>query len=260
MARLSWLVVLLVLSGCGTQVPNLNWTSQDGSGDVLFVGDVISSIKCEIQDAVYNIVQQDKEAAKTNKVRTAEYLEDWIVVVSLSLSVTQNSSLAPALVWVPKPELTVGAGAGLAATATRIDNRVYAYDLRTLIDQGPCEAYRAPDLRSPIISTDLKFLEALAGYVFPVGAGLQGALASEKAFTHQIKFTAALRGNLDPIWLLTGHVTRVSGVFGASQNNEHHVVAVFGPRDPKNKSQLARSAANVFLASQIATAIDRLPR
>ena len=163
------------LCGCGTVVPNIKeaWDSDipeskdskgnliqpvPGAGQIEF--EIKRSVFCELRDAVYTINHYQQQ--KTGEPVKPALPNDWTTLVSLSLEVDESSSLNPGVALnvpmanamaafgvVDKTPITtstpqafsLGFGATLSSTATRIDKFDPSWTIHFLSQQPPTHDY-----------------------------------------------------------------------------------------------------------------------
>lgn len=100
------LMASLTAGGCGTVVPNtLDWSSgkTDAFDTALLIENVTLSVQCELQDAVWNIVKKENARAggRKNRENYVEFLEDWGVEVTLTLTIVENTNVNPTVLLAP---------------------------------------------------------------------------------------------------------------------------------------------------------------
>src|SRR5688500_4930328 len=86
------LTAVVLLGGCGTYVPNI----AEGSGkglDILLENAIIQSIHCELRNAVVATLAEDKLSEKP----FADFLYDWAVQATLTLTIEEKSTVAPTI-------------------------------------------------------------------------------------------------------------------------------------------------------------------
>ena len=129
LARATAVIGLLVaplLSGCGTSVPEIQEFSPDPGEGQLLVQAIVQNIICEVQNAVYDVINWDKNDVETGKIpkRHTAWLDSWGVQTSLILTLEENTSLNPTASWIPasmaKTVFSLAGGINLGTDATRI--------------------------------------------------------------------------------------------------------------------------------------------
>jgi len=264
--------ITLILSGCGTYVPEIQEIPGDQADGQLLIQAIVRSIHCEIKDAVtYVIGTEDQDAQKMVPPRPslADWLLDWGAQMQITLTVDELSSLSPSGLYSPINIFSLLGGASVSSEATRIETLNYYYPVTDLYYSRACLDQR--DINdshstnhptgSLLIQSDLKLKEWLLGIVT---GKLTGDISitnptpgnnpiAKNAITHEITFKVITNGNITPSWkLVRATINPTPPLFMASRTRTHDLLITFGPN---NKGQLATPAANTFLASQIGLAI-----
>lgn len=154
------------LGGCGTFVPNLQeFPGAPGDAERL-VHAIVHSVHCELKDAVTYVIDADKDLARANGARTAEWFDNWGMQAALTLTVAEKTEVNPTGTWTSNPItlfFTLGGGVDASSEATRIDTLNFYYTVRALYAEPPCN----PNAASPhpvgslLIQSDLKLREWL---------------------------------------------------------------------------------------------------
>src|SRR4051812_29975960 len=116
---MSFLVMLVpLLSACGTYVPSIQEVGDERQGEILEQA-IVSSIRCEIRNALAQIYWDDIASAKANdgKRRTA-FLDDWGAQVQLTITIKENTDVNPSISWMPNAIVSVGSSLTGSAKAT----------------------------------------------------------------------------------------------------------------------------------------------
>src|SRR5712692_6921537 len=80
------------LSGCGTYVPEIQeFPGSPGQGQLL-VRSIVENVRCEIQNAVYDVINEDREDVAKRKipVRHTAWLDNWGVQATLTLTIDET--------------------------------------------------------------------------------------------------------------------------------------------------------------------------
>jgi hypothetical protein len=261
------LFALLNLAGCGAVVPALQEIPGTPGDTELLVQGIVRSVHCELRNAIWYVIDQDKSLAALNQgFRNAPWLDNWGVQVGLTLTVDEKTSLDPTVLWTPPSPasaiFSLAGGINLSSEAKRIDKLNYYYTVKQLYALGPCLAgdTRNVPFGSLLIQSDLKLREWLLSQVLTVGTGTTTVPISgdtplqRNALSHQVSFEVISGGSITPVWKLVHVAVNPSGtLLSTSRNRNHDLLLVFGPADPRTKN-LVGAASDIFLASQIGTA------
>jgi hypothetical protein len=89
-----------LLGGCGLYVPEIqDFPATPVQGDLL-VKAIVSSVHCEVANAVKEVIDRDKQGAAYNRgKRSAAWLDQWGAQMALSLTVEEKSTLNPTAMW-----------------------------------------------------------------------------------------------------------------------------------------------------------------
>ncbi len=271
-ARIASVLLLSAsLAACGTFVPEIQEfpANQAVDANELLVRAIVRSIHCELRNAITYVINQDKDVARLNHgIRSAPWLDKWGVQLALTLTMDEKTTVNPTATWTPPNPATalmsLAGGLTISADGKRIDKLNYYYTVKELYALGACPANdnaQAP-VGSLLIQNDLKLKEWLLSQVLSVGTGeitvpigIQTPL-KQNALSHEVSFEVVSTGNITPAWKFTHVVVNQSGpLFTASRDRTHDLLMTFGPIDPTTKG-LTGAAADSYLASQIAAAIN----
>lgn len=261
--------VALFLGGCGTMVPDIQEFPGDSVDGQLIVKSIVESIHCELRNSITHVIDEDRRLAEFQGFRVADWLDSWAVQIGLTLTIEEKSSVSPSAVWTPDPLtalLSLSSGGSLSGTATRTNTLDFYYTVAELYRLGECVdplPVESP-FGSLLVRNDLKLSEWLLAQVLVVGTGLAtvpistGTPLRRNAMSHQIKFTVAASGSIDPVWIISEVVLNRGGspLFSTSRSTTHDLVMTFGPHDPAADGNLVGAAYANFLATRIAIAND----
>ncbi|PPD10306.1 MAG: hypothetical protein CTY36_00280 [Methylocystis sp.] len=246
------------LSACGTMVPEIrdfpNNTSYAANNEL--VQAIVQSIRCELEDAVTNVIGNDNTS-------TATFLKKWGAEVALTLQLEEKTAIGPNAVWTPPSPasaiFSLAGGVTGSAGATRIDKVNFYYKVSELyLGKGNrCSRDSNPPSGSLLIQSDLKLAEWLNMMVNGVATGQITAVADKNVLSHQITFELNSSGNITPAWKLVRATVNQSGsLLAANRNRKHDLLVTFGPLDSTKKgSFLVPIAENTHIASQITSGI-----
>jgi hypothetical protein len=256
MPAMKWPVALLVsvlIGGCGLSVPEIQENRARPIDGVLMVQSIIQSVRCQMIDVFKSIEKEDR----ARKVRVSQFLDNWGVEMTLTLTLDEKSTIAPNLIWMPPSPasavFTLGAGGGGTADATRTDKMSFYYLIPTLRREHSCTpGVQQGNETSLLVENDLKLDEWLRAYLSTIGTQqgtapttTDGAL-KDTVLTHDVKFDITSTGNITPAWKLTRVSINPSGTFfSTSRDRTHDMSIVLGPGD---KTGFTGSAS--FIASQ----------
>jgi hypothetical protein len=228
------LVAGVLLSSCGTYVPNIQEFPGDTVDGQLFVQKIVHNINCEITEAVRYVIEQDKRLPR----RTAAWFDDWGIQTTLALTLDEKGSINPVVNWLPpSPANAIFnlAGAGtLSSAANRID-KLNSYNSVKQFLKNQC--VNRPD-GAWMLSSDLKLKEWI---IYAIMAGNTGETSiptdtkgplKSNVISHQIKFIVSSSGSLTPGWKLSRVSINQSGAFlAASRDRTHDLTITLGPMD-----------------------------
>jgi hypothetical protein len=262
------------LSACGTYVPELQdfWSGYPDS--LPYVNDIVDNTTCEVRDAVHDLYTRYAGQPEI------AFLDNWGAQIDLTLTVNENSSVAPATQFFPigQPKnwmFNWGVNANVNPSATRTDTVSYFYPISEL------KKYKCPWRPSGamLLESDLKFKEWLfdavglritgvaslptgaapAGHAASAPSGPSGGTKPTNVLTHTVTFVLTTSGGVTPQWVLrNASFIHVPVNLGRIRTNT--MLVTLGPTatTPTKEGttlQLAPTALNKALAQNIATAI-----
>jgi hypothetical protein len=264
MLRPSGMLVLLAmgitpfLAGCGTYVPAIQEIGDDHKGEIL-IQEIVSSIRCEIRNALAQIYWDDVNSSKGTR-RRAAFLDDWGAQVQLTLTIKENTQLNPSASWMPDAIFTLGGSLTGSAAATRIDKLNYFYKIAELRSRQGCVPGPAPEESFPgslLIQSNLKLHSALTGLMLPIVTDDISVIQKQNGFTYEVTFEVISTGTVTPAWKLSRvfSVDQSGTFFSTTRDRTHDLLITLGPIDPNASQTLAPTAQGTFYASQINQAI-----
>ena len=266
--------IALMLTGCGTYVPNIQenpWASDPNR----LVAAIVTSIHCEIINAVVYVINADRANYWSNPQQglKADWLNKWGAQIQITLTTDERSALSPSGSYSPNI-FTLLLGANISSEATRTDTLNYYHTVKNLYGIGKgCTPKILSDLDlgnhpvgSLLIQSDLKLRDWLSAVVLGVGteqipitkpAGVTNPSFSN-AILHDVKFQVITSGNITPTWKLALATINPTAPFAtASRTRTHELLITFGPNDPATNSLGPNTpAAGTFLSQQIGSAIS----
>ena len=127
-------MLLFGLEGCGFYVPSLrDWPNNDEIGAIEMVTAIVSSVRCELSNAVTGVVDRDIRAARgrASHRHYTDFLNDWGAEVAFTFTIVEKTDVNPTNVWMPATAasaiFTLGANANLSTEATRIEKLNFFY-------------------------------------------------------------------------------------------------------------------------------------
>ena len=253
-------------------MPELQDFTSGYTDSLPYVNDVVTNIYCEVRDAVYYLYHSDYPHEQY------AFLDNWGAQIDLTLTVNENSSVAPATQFFPigQPKnwmFNWGVNANVNPSATRTDTVSYFYPISEL------KKYKCPWRPSGgmLLESDLKFKEWLfdavglkitgeaslpAGGAASAPSAASGSAKPTNVLTHTVTFVLTTSGGVTPQWVLRNasfiHVPVNSG-----RIRTNTMLVTLGPTAPAPSKdgkkgtalQLAPTALNKALAQNIATAI-----
>jgi hypothetical protein len=266
--KISFHVVLtaaLGLSGCGTYVPEIQDFGDSQAGHI-YVNQIVSNIRCEVRNAVYDLYKQAGEIP--DGLKQISFMNDWGAQVTLNLTVDEKGAVSPTSNITPlgQPKnwiFNYGLGATVSSEAQRVDKVSFFYLVSDL------RKFRCTDRQAGLLllSNDLKLEEWLL-YATGLPALSLASLPSDpngpfksNVLFHEVKFDVITTGSASPGWKLINATINQSGTFlTATRDRTHDLQITLGPTtpapsDPNKAKQLANAANNADLAGQIGTAV-----
>jgi len=268
--RIAVLVALVVtLGGCGLTVPEIEELPGGPPEGQVLVQAIITSVHCEVADAVRYVIDQDIQDAKQfNQPRSATWLYSWGAQITLTLTVEEKSTLNPTAVWTPltpaSAVFTLAGSATLSADATRIDKVNFYYSVAQLYKRAPCKTGVQPKngvASSLLIQSDLKLAQWLQDQVTPVATGevnqptSASGIFKQNVLSHEVKFEVVSTGGLTPAWkLVRANFNQTGTLVAATRDRTHDLLITFGPGDSKGLT--SQAANDSHLASEIGLAVS----
>jgi hypothetical protein len=268
--RILHLSASCLLGGCGLYVPEIQEFPATPPQGQLLVQAIVTSVHCEVANAVKFVIDQDRRGAAVNGRRSAAWLDKWGAQIALTLTVEEKSTLNPTAVWTPLSPpsaiFTLGGSATLSTDATRIDKLNFYYTVSELYKRAPCTTGVQPaaPTTSLLIQSDLKLTEWLMDQLTPVGTSeinqpvSSGGVFKQNVLSHEVKFEVVSTGGVTPAWkLVRANFNQSSTLFATTRDRTHDLLITFGPIDPTQKNGgLVTAAANAHLASQIGLSVS----
>jgi hypothetical protein len=261
--RLSFAYVgALILTGCGTVVPDTQDFPGNQGDQQLLVAAVIQSIHCEVSNAISDIYDQVKKYPAMTPV--AKALDTWGVQLTLSLKTEEKGTLNPTVVWTPPSPATalfsLAGSATLSSDAIRTDKLYFYYRVKDLKHHHcPTGIQPSAPVSSPLIQTNLKFGDWLYDTLIPVGNGditlptsPNGPLKTNVVY-YEVSFEVTTSGGLTPAWKFTRVSVNPSGTLAAaSRDRTHDLQITMGPGD---QNGLTGTAANAQLSGDVGRSV-----
>jgi hypothetical protein len=264
--------MLLILSGCGTRVPDIQENPWSLEGQRL-VQAIAASIHCEIRKAVTDVVG--------NPEYKADWLKSWGAQIQIQLTTDELASVNPTGLYTLTHIFSLMFGGTLSSEATRINTFNYYYTVNEILKQHKCDSILLDNLAnnhpigSFLIQSDLKLEDWLADVVtaYRTGDFSPTTDASVKnsinnnSLAQEIKFVIITSASVAPMWhLLKVTINPTGSLLTASRTRTHDLQITFGPnvvgeKDPStgkitNSLGVGTPAANSALASQIGLAFS----
>src|SRR5258708_6801466 len=260
----------LTLGGCGTYVPEIQEFPDSPAQGQLLVQAIVQNITCEVQNAVYDVINDDKNDFRTKAIpqRLTRWLDNWGVQITLNLTVDETGSINPTINWLPPSPATaifnLGASGTLSATGTRIDKLHSYYSVSELVARHCDPASRPGGLF--LMQNDLKLKEWLLDNVMLQGTSEVAFPSSsngpfkQDVISHEVKFIVVSSGSVTPGWKLKRvSIDQTGSLLSAGRTQTHDLVITVGPMDKtalaKGAKVASRAAQNSHLASEIGLAV-----
>uniref|UniRef100_Q07TC3 Lipoprotein n=1 Tax=Rhodopseudomonas palustris (strain BisA53) TaxID=316055 RepID=Q07TC3_RHOP5 len=256
--------LLCSLGGCGTYVPSLgDWPNNSYGDSVAMINSIVHSVRCELRQAVTQVVGTDVAASRLRRSRRAyaDFLDNWGAQVVFTFTIVEKSTVNPNAVWAPPSPatavFTLAGGVTASAEATRVEKLNFFYTVRELYlrDGETCEPSGLYANSSFLIKNDLKIAELLESRMLPIVTGNASAPGSSdsNAITHQVSFEVISSGGITPTWKLTRATINGSESFlSASRGRTHDMIVTFGPIDkPRGGKSLIAIAEQSHFTTQL---------
>ena len=278
--------VCLLLTACGTYVPDIQefWGTSDDTKHK--VTKVAGQVVCELRRAVQKVVTdappefvQTPGAPPPPLRRDLKwFINKWAVQVTLNLIVVENSALTPgvslnnvyrsgittfpgaAAVTTPQ-SLSIGMGGTASSTATRNDKLNMFFTVRELLYGTPSvekTCIPPPTNADLFLQSDLKIYDWLSAALLPYGADIinyANNSTAQNAITHDIKFEIVSSGNINPQWKLVRVSANTSPMLlAAGRDRTQELIITFGPTQ---KGMLAPAAQSSHQATETGAAVGQ---
>lgn len=255
--------IVLLLNGCGTYVPSIQEVGDDHQGEIL-VQTVVSSIRCEIRNALTQIYWDDISSSKMNDgKRRAAFLDDWGAQVQLTFTLKEDTVVDPSVSWMPNSLFTLGSSLTGSATATRIDKMNYFYKIAELRSREGCIPGPVPGQPAGawLVQNNLKLHSALTGLILPIVTDDITAIEKKNAFTYEVQFEVVTTATASPSFKISRviSVNPTGTFFSTTRDRTHDLLITLGPMDQFEPQTLAPTAQGTFFTSQINQAIGNSP-
>jgi hypothetical protein len=249
------LATAILLCSCGVRVPEIQEIPGDTGAGQLLVQDIVTSVHCEIADAVQWVIEHDLANHKANPTQplATKFLATWGVQVTLSLTVEEKSSANPTVVFTPPSPLTsvftLAGGATLSSDATRTDAMNFYYTITQLLNRHYCTpGIQRGSASSLLIKNDLKTVEWLNDYISTVSTNQTDPKSvdsfQQNVLSHEVKFEILTSGGINPAWTLTKATIDQGGtLFSTQRDRTHDLTITFGPGDSKGLTGQAAQAS-----------------
>ena len=224
----------LTLAGCGTYVPTIQEIGDDRQSAIL-VQEIVSSIHCEIRNALAQIYWDDVKSSR-NGQRRAAFLDDWGVQIQLTLTSNENTKMNSSASWMPNAIFSLGGSPTGSAEATRIDKINYFYKVVELRSRSGCIPGSAPGRPFPgslLVQSNLRLHNALTELMLPIVTNNIIDIHKQDGFTYQVKFKVVGTGTVAPAWALSRvfSVDQSGDFFSATRGRTHDLLITLGPID-----------------------------
>lgn len=156
---LSTMLVVSLLSGCGTYVPEIQEFYEAPHGVATMIDAIVNQVQCEVQTGVQFLILDDIDAAEAakgaglNQGRSLSWLDTWAAQVTLTLTIEERSALNPGVAFntpiIPavttfpgniavttQQNYSLGLGGTFSASATRKETLSWFIDFRKFTDKA----------------------------------------------------------------------------------------------------------------------------
>jgi hypothetical protein len=253
--RLGLLIAIAAASvlgpGCGTYVPEVELGSDSPHSLDVFVNTIVQSVKCQLRDAV---------ADQANGA-DLPWLKHWSAEITLTLNVTEKSSLSPGVTAntffpgiVTKfrngtsvtsgQSFTFALGGSYTSTAGRIIALTWADDFKDFFGEtSECHLKNG-------IAGDLKLNEvvnaAVAGATFPGEMSRQSTLGGPYQNVQEtLSFEIDTNANATPTWRYVNVAASTGGnFFTADRDRKDQLLITMGPSSGANGTKGSTIGSN----------------
>jgi hypothetical protein len=247
------LLMIAVLGGCGTQIPDMKKPGQTILQQAFTEIDLVNHIKCELHFGTREAIKLWKPGGPAGG-NGAEWLKKWQAKVNLKLTVDDTNSFNPGVTFtdpmasvishfttgnVTSPQNFSGTlGFQASAKATRAETVAFTYHLDDLLKYDPLkEGENCAKVGKVPIVGDLKisdFIITKTGIsASPDTIPNDGARSPFNVFSYQTTFIVTLSGSANPVWRLV-NVTANAGtgnnpLVSATRSRTQDITITMGP-------------------------------
>jgi hypothetical protein len=262
-SSLAGVALALCVGGCGTVVPQIV-VSTEPNAHAFLTNRIINHVKCELRDAVFYVLDYDKENAlvQPDRKRRLRWLEDWAATVTMKLSANEKGALNPGVTFIDSlpndQSFSLGLGAGLSSDATRTETVDYQFVFqddfikkRYFFANRPAQCIQSGGVT---VEGDLKLRDWLWSKLFPYFLPDNIHDAPPKTLTDEIVFVVMASGDVTPTWKLV-RFTATGGPFASiARTRSDTLIITLGPFDRPKKSP-SKEAQDSHLAAKIGAAV-----
>jgi hypothetical protein len=253
--RLAWLPFSLLLTACGTYVPEIEEGYDPAQGQIL-VQNIVRNVNCEVRNAVVALYELQPDEAS--------FLDEWAVQTDLMLAVDEKGGISPSASLLPPSPVNALFSLSLGATASSEARRISKFgqtitvaEIRKRGKCGPNGRTHGPNLLQSDLKLDQWLFDVIqVPYTHP-GDRIRDT------FSQEVSFDVVTSVYGVPGWRLVRATVNQSGTFlSASRQRTQNLIVTFGPAVKASPGQAAKSpvrladhAASTALSSQISSAI-----
>lgn len=224
--------LILFVAGCGLRVPEVSQTVQSE----VFVRDVHYGIFCETIEAVSLASQKNREIERITGQKN-DFIENWGLKYSITLTTVENSSVSPTISAVPfEPSasgtvFTIGSGFGYSASATATQTAQKFSSVEYLRSLKVCDQENLEERHNIVpLGGKLGVSNWLISQLALIEAGIISSISTREPFTYRVAFDISASGGLTPTWAFTNKNTRsITGPLSGARSTKHSVLFTFGP-------------------------------
>ena len=245
--------VLAVGPGCGTYVPEVELGSDGPHSLDVFVATIVQSVRCQLRDA---IIDQANGA-------DLPWLKTWAAEITLTLNVTEKSSIAPGVTTstffpglvtkfrngtsvVSAQGFTLGVGGSYTNTAGRIIALTWSDDFKDYF--GETEACPLQNG----IAGDLKLSQVVNAAV--AGATIPGGMSKPYQNVQEtLSFEIDTNANATPTWRYVNVAASTGGNFlMADRDRKDTLLVTMGPQAASKGSTIgSNDVSTIYNLSRI---------
>lgn len=239
LANASSLIILHLLTGCGTYVPSVrDWPNENNEDEM--IGQIVRAVRCQLAESITGVIANDQIQAESrpNRRRYTDAFDNWGMEANISITATEKSGVGPSALLAPDTltlsAFTIGTSVGLSSEAEKTYTMNTFYTMRQLY-KNECIVKSTERFGSPLVATDLGVTALLEGRLLAIRTGGASPLdepGRQNVLSETVQFTVDTNAGLNPSWKLPrANVNPGGNFFTTSRNRIHKLIITFGPLD-----------------------------